>query len=128
MQLKSPLNRVDSMFRAFSDRTRLRILNLLREGEVCVCDLQAVLGAPQPKVSRHLAYLRRAGLVDVRREGKWMHYKLAPTPHKTVLDAILDAIADDRQMRRDRLALERACCALRLPGTLQNAPRPQIEP
>jgi hypothetical protein len=57
-----------------------------------------------------------------------MHYKLAPTPHQTVRDAILDEVADDRQMRRDRLALERACCALRLPGTLQYAPRPNIEP
>src|SRR4051794_14901027 len=68
---------VDRMFRAFSDRTRLRLLNMLGSGEVCVCDLVAVLDVPQPKVSRHLAYLRRAGLVVARKEGLWMHYRLA---------------------------------------------------
>jgi ArsR family transcriptional regulator len=68
---------VDLMFRAFSDRTRLRLLNILRSGEVCVCDLVRVLQVPQPKVSRHLAYLRRAGLVVARKEGLWMHYRLA---------------------------------------------------
>lgn len=115
------------LLQALGDPTRLRLLNLLRGGEICVCYFVEILGEPQPKVSRHLAYLRRAGVVDVRREGKWMHYKLAPTAHQAVLEAILDEIADDRQMRRDRLALERACCALRLPGTLQYAPRPHIE-
>ena len=72
---KSPS--VDLMFRAFSDRTRLRLLNMLRAGEVCVCDLVRFLDVPQPKVSRHLAYLRRAGLVVARKEGLWMHYRLA---------------------------------------------------
>lgn len=115
------------LLQALGDPTRLRLLNLLRGGEICVCYFVEILGEPQPKVSRHLAYLRRAGLVDVRREGKWMHYKLAATAHNAVLESILDDIKDDRQMRRDRLALERACCALRLPGTLQYAPRPQIE-
>ncbi|RYE55025.1 MAG: transcriptional regulator [Rhizobiaceae bacterium] len=71
-------DRVDVMFRAFSDRTRLRLLNLLRGGETCVCDLVNVIGAPQPKVSRHLAYLRRAKLVTARRDGMWMYYTLAP--------------------------------------------------
>lgn len=115
------------MLQALGDPTRLRLLNLLRGGEICVCYFVEILGEPQPKVSRHLAYLRRAGLVDVRRDGKWMHYKLAPAAHEAVLESILDAIADDRQMVRDRLALERACCAVRLPGTLQYAPRPHIE-
>ena len=81
-------DKVDLMFRAFSDRTRLRLLNMLRTGETCVCDLVAVLDVPQPKVSRHLAYLRKAGLVVARKEGFWMHYKLA-TPktefHKSLL-------------------------------------------
>jgi ArsR family transcriptional regulator len=115
------------LLQAVGDPTRLRLLNLLRGGEICVCYFVEILGEPQPKVSRHLAYLRRAGLVDARREGKWMHYKLAQTAHRAVLDAILGAVADDRQMQRDRSALERACCAVRLPGTLQYAPRPQIE-
>jgi len=116
------------MLQALGDPTRLRLLNLLRGGEICVCYFVEILGEPQPKVSRHLAYLRRAGLVDVRRDGKWMHYKVAATTNQGVLDAILDAVADDRQMQRDRLALERACCAARPPGTLRYAPRPQIEP
>ncbi len=64
------------LFRAFADQTRLRLLNLLREGEICVCDLCAVLEESQPKVSRHLAYLRRVGLVSVRQQGKWKHYSI----------------------------------------------------
>lgn len=65
------------IFRAFADDTRLRILHLLTKGELCVCDLMTVLALPQPKVSRHLAYLKRAGLVTDRREGQWRHYSLA---------------------------------------------------
>lgn len=68
---------VDKIFRAFSDRSRLRILNLLSRGEQCVCDIMRVLQLPQPKVSRHLAYLRRAGLVTARKEGLWVHYALS---------------------------------------------------
>ncbi|TFH32881.1 MAG: metalloregulator ArsR/SmtB family transcription factor [Myxococcales bacterium] len=64
------------LFRAFADQTRLRLLNLLREGELCVCDLCEVLEESQPKVSRHLAYLRRVGLVSVRQQGKWKHYSI----------------------------------------------------
>jgi len=66
----------EALFRALSDRTRLRILNLLRAGEVCVCDLVEALGVPQPTASRHLAYLRRVGLVATRREGQWSYYRL----------------------------------------------------
>jgi ArsR family transcriptional regulator len=69
--------KIDRMFRAFADETRLRILHLLSKGELCVCDLMSVLGAPQSKVSRHLGYLKRAGLVLDRREGQWRHYSLA---------------------------------------------------
>jgi ArsR family transcriptional regulator len=76
----APSPSIDLIFRAFSDRTRLRILNLLRGGELCVCDLIAVLGVPQAKVSRHLAYLRRAGLVHARKAGLWHYYQLAE-PH-----------------------------------------------
>jgi ArsR family transcriptional regulator len=65
------------MFRAFSDRTRLRILHLLRSGETCVCDLVDVIDARQAKISRHLAYLRRAGLVTTRKDGLWHYYSLA---------------------------------------------------
>lgn len=86
---------VDLIFRAFSDRTRLRILNLLRSGEVCVCDLVTVFEAPQPKISRHLAYLRRAGLVVARKEGLWMHYRLAPAAsefHKNMLHCLASCL------------------------------------
>ena len=72
-----------TVFRALSDRTRLRILNLLRGGELCVCHLVAVLDVPQPTASRHLAYLRKAGLVVARKEGLWMHYRLAPARSKS---------------------------------------------
>ena len=68
----------DRLFRALSDKTRLRILNLLLTGELCVCDLVGVLGCPQPTASRHLAYLRKVGLVTVRKEGVWCYYQLAP--------------------------------------------------
>jgi ArsR family transcriptional regulator len=66
-----------SLFNALADETRLRILNLLAEGELCVCDLMKILGEPQSKVSRHLAYLRRTGLVQGRKDGLWMHYRLS---------------------------------------------------
>ena len=68
---------VDTMFRAFSDRTRLRILRLLVDGEICVGDLVETLQLPQPTVSRHLAYLRKAELVEVRKDGQWVYYSLA---------------------------------------------------
>ncbi len=67
----------DAIFKACADPTRLRLLNLLKNGEVCVCDLTAVLRSPQPKISRHLGYLKKAGLVSARKDGLWMHYALA---------------------------------------------------
>lgn len=70
----------DALFRALSDRTRLRILSLLTAGELCVCDLVAVLDVPQPKASRHLAYLRRVGLVAARKDGYWNYYRIATSP------------------------------------------------
>lgn len=68
---------IDQIFKAFADPSRLRLLNLLRRGERCVCDLMAVLKLPQSKVSRHLSYLKRAGLVESHRDGLWIHYELA---------------------------------------------------
>jgi ArsR family transcriptional regulator, arsenate/arsenite/antimonite-responsive transcriptional repressor len=82
---------IETVFRALSDRTRLRILNLLRAGELCVCDLVSVLDIPQPAASRHLSYLRRASLVAARREGPWMFYCLAPARsmfQQKVLDCV----------------------------------------
>ena len=113
---------VDAMFRAFSDRTRLRVLNMLRSGETCVCDLVAVLDVPQPKVSRHLAYLRRAGLVLARKEGLWMHYRLAPAGsefHKSLLNCLsccfgaVPELAEDAQKLAKAKAAKciAACCS-----------------
>lgn len=117
------------LFQALADRTRLRLLNLMRDSEICVCFFVEVLEASQPKISRHLAYLRKAGLVSARREGKWMHYRLLEQrepAQATILRAVLDSLVEDRQMQKDRAALEKACCAPKLPTTLQNAPRPSI--
>ena len=116
-----------NLFQALADRTRLRLLNLMSGGEVCVCYFVELLDEPQPKISRHLAYLRRAGLVAARREGKWMHYRLtapADSQQARVLECALAAAAEDRQLQRDRERFERACCAARLPEPLQHAPRP----
>ena len=97
--------RTDRMFRAFSDETRLRILNLLARGnELCVCDLQSILRAPQPKVSRHLAYLRQAGLVSVRKAGLWKHYSLAKPAggfHRGLLGCLGGCFAEAGILRKD---------------------------
>ena len=96
-----PVNRI---FRAFSDATRLRILSLLKAGELCVGDLVAVLGVPQPKVSRHLAYLRRAGLVEARGQGLWNFYRLAaPTTafHGKLIECLSACFGDVPKVARD---------------------------
>jgi len=108
---------VDRIFRAFADRTRLRILHLLGPGELCVCDLVRVLGMPQPKISRHLAYLRRAGLVTSRKDGLWMHYALAPAKgrfHGKMLECLTCCFADVPELARDAKRRGRSCCE---PGT-----------
>lgn len=89
------LKDAQTLFTAMADETRLRILNLLGEGELCVCDLMKVLGEPQSKVSRHLAYLRRAKLVTARRRGPWMHYRLAGLEPR-VLGPILGTFSERR--------------------------------
>jgi ArsR family transcriptional regulator len=113
MQVSAGNNRVDRMFRAFSDRTRLRILSLLRSGELCVCDLVRVIGAPQPTVSRHLAYLRRAGLVTARKDGLWMYYELTPARsdfHRKLLECLACCFsADEPELARDAEALASVC-------------------
>jgi ArsR family transcriptional regulator, arsenate/arsenite/antimonite-responsive transcriptional repressor len=109
---------VARMFRAFSDRTRLRILHLLKDHrEVCVGDLVAVLEAPQTTVSRHLAYLRRSGLVQVRKDGLWKHYSLAAPAsrlHRALLRCLPWCFEEVRELAADRRSLERlkGCCPL----------------
>jgi ArsR family transcriptional regulator, arsenate/arsenite/antimonite-responsive transcriptional repressor len=109
---------VDLMFKAFSDRTRLRILHLLQPGELCVCDIVSILALPQAKVSRHLAYLRRAKLVEVRKDGLWSHYRLAPaggTFHQKLLDCLACCFREVPQLVEDHEKLpirSPACCAV----------------
>jgi ArsR family transcriptional regulator len=83
---------LETVLRALADRTRLRIIGLLLAGEVCVCDIHESLGIPQPKASRHLAYLRRTGLVDTRKDGLWVHYRLAQLSD-AVMQGVLDSVA-----------------------------------
>ncbi len=115
------------MFRALADRTRLRVLNLIGEQELCVCYFVVILGMSQPKVSRHLAYLRNAGIVNSRRDGKWMHYRLIPPANEAgarILNDVLAWMKQDPEMQRDRSRLNDACCAPEQFVTLQTAPRP----
>jgi len=103
-----------SIYRALGDETRLRILALLRDGEVCVCHIQGGLRLPQPTISRHLAYLRRAGLVHARREGIWMHYHLAPVSSpvvRQVLESALHALTHADTTARDSARLHRELTA-----------------
>lgn len=118
---------LDTLFQALGDQTRLRLLNLMADGEVCVCFLVELLGEPQPKISRHLAYLRKSGLVAARREGKYLHYRIdrpASEGANQILETVLNTLRGDRAMQRDRAALQKVCCAIRLPEQLQRAPRP----
>ena len=100
-------------FSALADRTRLRLLNLMRDGEVCVCFLADTLETNDPKISRHLAYLKRANLVVGRREGKWMHYRINEPIElnaKQVLHQTLDMLGQEPQMQKDRQRLIKVCC------------------
>src|SRR5690242_4430340 len=92
------------LFRALADATRLRLINLMSEREICVCYFIEVIGAPQPKISRHLAYLRRAGIVAARRDGKWMHYRLTipESSHAaSILKTTLETLKQDQKMQKD---------------------------
>jgi ArsR family transcriptional regulator len=100
------------LFKTLSDPTRLRLLNLLACGETCVCELTDTLRVVQPKVSRHLARLKRAGLVEARREGKWMHYR---TRHgdplvRHVLLGLRQWMANDQKMKSERRRRSQVCC------------------
>jgi ArsR family transcriptional regulator len=102
------------LFKAFADPVRLRLLSLLADGEVCVCHLHEALGLPQSTVSRHLAYLRKRGLVVGRKEGLWVHYRLAkPTGemHRRLVDCVGACFGEIEVLKRDRQRLEhRTCC------------------
>jgi ArsR family transcriptional regulator, arsenate/arsenite/antimonite-responsive transcriptional repressor len=106
---------MESLFKALADATRLRILGLLLTGEVCVCDIHESLKIPQSKASRHLAYLRRSGLVETRRQGLWIHYrlgKLADPVLAAISDAVRHALTHIDTVHRDgeRLQKRTGCC------------------
>src|SRR4051812_15725818 len=109
-------------FSALADRTRLRLLNLLRDGEVCVCFFAGTLETNNPKISRHLAYLKRARLVTARRDGKWMHYSLNPPSDAQaaeVFEATMKMIDKDPAMSADRRRMQEFCCSPDAPVMIQ---------
>jgi len=122
---------LDLLFRALADRTRLRLLNLIADKEICVCYFVEILRISQPKISRHLAYLRRAGIVAARRQGRWMHYRLV-APRDAIASAILkETMAHLRQlpdMREDLAKLENSCCSPNSFKRPWQAPQPLILP
>lgn len=120
---------LETFFTALADKTRLRLLNLMRDGEICVCFFTEVLNESQPKVSRHLAYLRNAGIVEARRDGKWMHYRIAEPESEhaeQVLKNTLEWLASQNEMQKDYEKLAIACCASVVPVTIMRAPKPHI--
>jgi ArsR family transcriptional regulator len=126
MAAKQTFN-IDRFFQALGDNTRLRLLNLMGDQEICVCYLVEILGQPQPKISRHLAYLRNAGIVTARREGKWMHYRVVMPPHigaTQILQQTLAWLQEERTMQADRARLTKACCSPGRFAGLEGAPLP----
>jgi len=119
--MTKPLGDLERLLKALADTTRLRILSLLAAGEVCVCHIHESLRVPQPRASRHLAYLRRAGLVATRKEGLWVYYRLAETSDPVladIRDAVVRALGQADAVRKDagRLYQKTGCCA---PAMLQ---------
>lgn len=110
-------------FAALADRTRLRLLNLLRNGEVCTCFFADTLETNDPKISRHLAYLKRAGLVKGRRDGKWVHYSLVEPRDpsaREIFDAAIKMLANDPSFRPDLKRLDKVCCLPNPPVTIRS--------
>jgi ArsR family transcriptional regulator len=118
---KTSLESADLLFKACADPTRLRILNLLSPGELCVCDVVKALDMPQPKVSRHLAYLRRAELVENRKKGLWVYYRLADATselHQSLIDCLGCCLGKIPMLAADleRLGRKPVCCVKPLEG------------
>ena len=126
MKTKGAFDR-ELFFRALADPTRLRIINLIGDQEVCVCFFVEILKSNQPKISRHLAYLRRAGIVSARREGIWMHYRITTPKDENaarVLQEVREWLKKDTLMQQDETRLHKICCAPELPIQLQGSPKP----
>lgn len=121
---------MESFFSALADNTRRRILNLIGEDEVCVCYLVEVIGTNQPKISRHLAVLKEAGLVSVRRDWKWSHYRIIQQTNNQaakVLSEVLELLKNDLEMQKDKKQMKNLCCApaAKQPVSIQGAPKPE---
>ena len=117
------------LFASLADPTRLRLLNLMAGREVCVCYFVEILKLGQPKISRHLAYLRSAGVVSARRDGKWMHYSIQwpeDGAARAILETVVGSFAENGEMQRDVSRLDRACCEPQRLIALQDAPLPVL--
>ncbi|SDT99727.1 transcriptional regulator, ArsR family [Verrucomicrobium sp. GAS474] len=98
--------------KALGDPSRLRIIRLLKEQSLCVCEIESALELPQYAISRHLGILRQAGLVEGWREGTWMHYRLAeklPKAWLKALDALCEVWDADKQLQKDRKRVKTRC-------------------
>jgi ArsR family transcriptional regulator, arsenate/arsenite/antimonite-responsive transcriptional repressor len=118
---------MQTFFLALADRTRRRILNLIREQEICVFFFTEVLDISQPKISRHLAYLRNAELVTARREGKWMYYRIVQPEDfyaRQILQNTLDWLASQERMQKDYDKLTLVCTSPNAPVIITRAPQP----
>lgn len=128
MNGEKALSEMENLFMALADKTRLRLLNLMREDEICVCFFVEVLGESQPKISRHLAYLRNAGIVETRRDGKWMHYKIIEPENEKAAQILRDTLSwleFNEEMQVEYQALAEACCSPTAPITIVRAPKPE---
>jgi ArsR family transcriptional regulator len=129
MTAKDRSFKIERFFQALGDNTRLRLLNLMGDQELCVCYFVEILDQSQPKISRHLAYLRSAGIVAARREGKWMHYRIVMPPNigaAQVFQQTLAWLREERAMQADRARLSKACCSPGKFASLQGAPLPTL--
>lgn len=120
---------METLFLALADKTRLRLLNLMRQDEVCVCFFTEVLKDSQPKISRHLAYLRNARIVEARRQGKWMNYRIIKPENeyaRRVLENTLEWLRSQKAMREDYEKLLTAYGAAGDRATIARAPKPNI--
>jgi len=121
---------METFFMALADKTRLRLLNLMRDQEICVCFFTEVLGESQPKISRHLAYLRNAGLVETRRDGKWMHYSIVwpdDEKQKLVLNETLNWLGSREDLQTERERYSEICCSPEELVQIARTPMPFIE-
>ena len=120
---------MQTFFIALADRTRRRILNLIREQEICVCFFTEVLDISQPKISRHLAYLRNTELVTARRDGKWMYYRITQPEDfyaRQILQDTLEWLASQERMQKDYDKLTLVCASPNVPVTIIRAAKPNI--